>query len=112
MWKEAAEIIIVCTLASQMGLIGAIENILRVQFRILSCPKCLAFWLSLVWHLFHHRAIMNALAVSFLSSYVTLWICLLYDWTATAYNKIYKKIEKKTTASAKDKPRSDAMPKM
>ena len=92
MWKEAAQITLVCVLAIQMGLVDAIGKLIRYEFRILSCPKCSVLWCSLGWHLIQGRALLDAVFVSFLSSYSALWLSLAYDYIATKYNKAYEKI--------------------
>ena len=97
MWKEAVLIPIACVLAIQMGLIGEIGKLIRYEFRILSCPKCLTFWVSLSCHLLLHRPVIDSVAVSFLSSYAALWLCLLYDALAVAYNRGYEKITQETS---------------
>ena len=92
MWKEAAEITLVCVLAIQMGLVDAIGKLIRYEFRILSCPKCCVLWCSLGWHLIHFRPVLDSVFVSFLSSYAALWLTLAYDYIATKYNGAYEKI--------------------
>ena len=105
MWKEAIEITVACVLAIQMGLIDAISHLIHYEFRILSCPRCSVFWISLGWHLFHGHGVLEVTFVSFLSSYAALWLSLLYDAIALGYNYVYEKIQ----LAAKDEPRSDAV---
>lgn len=105
MWKEAAQITFVCVLAIQMGLIDAVGKLIRYEFRVLSCPKCLTFWVSLGWHLLNRRLVLDAVFASFLSSYAALWLCELYDAMAIAYNYVYEKIH----TAAKDQPGPDAV---
>lgn len=92
MWEEAVQITAVCVLAIQMGLVEAVGKVLHYEFRILSCPKCATFWLSLGIHLLHSRPPLDAVFASFLSAYVALWLTLAYDYIATKYNKAYQKI--------------------
>ena len=100
MWKEAIQITVVCVLAIQMGLVEAIGKAIRYEFRILSCPKCATFWLSLGIHLLHSRPLLPAIFVSFLSAYIALWLTLAYDYIATKYNKAYQKITDTTAAES------------
>lgn len=109
MWKEAAEITVVCVLAIQMGLVDAISGLMRCEFRILPCPKCCVLWVSLGWHLLHSRPILDSVFVAFLSSYAALWLAMLYDAVAIVYNHVYEKITSKETAAAEDEPGSDAV---
>ena len=105
MWKEAAEITVVCVLAIQMGLVDAIGKALHYEFRVLSCPKCLVAWLSLGWHLIHHRALLDSVFVAFLSSYAALWLAMLYDAIAILYNHVYEQInEEDDSAEAESGP--------
>lgn len=92
MWKEAAQITVVCVLAIQMGLVDAIGKLIHYEFRVLSCPKCCVLWCSLGWHLLHSNPLLSSVFVSFLSSYAALWLTLAYDYIATKYNRIYQKV--------------------
>ena len=95
MFLDALLIIVSCVLIVQMGLIDAIEKIIPYRFKILSCPKCLVFWSSLIWHLATGRGVLLSIGTSFVSSYVALWLVLAYDFMAIVYNKTYEKIEQK-----------------
>ena len=89
---EVALIIIICVLFIQMGLSDAIQRIFKVKLVILSCPKCLTFWSVLTYCIIMHFGIINCLATSFISSYISLWLVLLYDIIAVKYNKYYEDI--------------------
>lgn len=97
MWKDAGMLALCCVLFVQMGLSGAIQETLGINSRVLSCPKCLTFWTTLVWQIFGGQAFVPALATSFLLSYLALWAALLYDWLATLYNKTYESITSSAT---------------
>lgn len=92
MWNDALLITVAAVLAVQMGLVDAAGRVLRYRFRILSCPKCATFWCSLAWHLLSGRGPVESVGVSFLSSYLALWLVLLYDRMAVLYNKAYGKV--------------------
>lgn len=109
MWKEAAEITVICVLAIQMGLVGAVSDLFHCEFRILPCPKCCVLWVSLGWHLIHSRPILDSVFVAFISSYAALWLAMLYDAIAIAYNHVYEKIASKETATAETESGSDAV---
>ena len=98
MWKDAGMLALCCVLFVQMGLSGAIQETLGIQSRVLSCPKCLTFWSTFVLQIFGGQAFLPALAVSFLFSYLSLWVALLYDWLATLYNKTYESITSSATS--------------
>lgn len=114
MIREAALIIVSCVLFVQMGLSDTISGILRIRFRILSCPKCTTFWAILAWSLSHGHCVLDSVAASFISSYCALWLALLYDTLATLYNKLYEQISYSpgsTEASGVGKaPGPDALP--
>ena len=72
-----------------MGLVDAIGKLIHYKFRVLSCPKCSVLWCSLGWHLVNSTPLIDAVFVSFLSSYAALWLAMLYDALAIMYNKLY-----------------------
>lgn len=96
---DAALIMTSCVLFVQMGLSEAIQEVLHIHLRIASCPKCLTMWTTLVYLLFSTRAIVLSVAVSFVFSYLALWMSLLYDIAAGYYNKLYETISKTPDAS-------------
>ena len=99
MIEEAALITISCVLFIKMGLADAVQEILHIGFRIVSCPKCLGFWVCLMWNALHDYDILESVAVSFICSYSALWLSLIYDVMATLYNYIYEQITETTDAS-------------
>lgn len=96
MLREAAMLTLSCVLFVQMGLSDAMQETIRVRLRILSCPKCCTFWSVLVLTLVRGNGIVDSVAVSFASSYLALWLSLLYDYVATIYNKAYESITETT----------------
>ena len=91
---EAALILISCVLFIQMGLSGAIQDFLRIKLRIISCPKCLTFWVTLASLVFQGYGLTESVAASFISAYIALWLSLLYDCMAMLYNKCYGRLSK------------------
>lgn len=85
-----------CVLFVQMGLSGAIQEVLHINLRIASCPKCLSWWICLPYLLLRGYGIVISVAASFLLSYCALWLTLAYDLLATLYNKIYESITQAT----------------
>lgn len=96
MIQDAALLTVSAVLAVQMGLTEAIQTKLSFKSQILSCPRCLTFWLVLAWLLVHDAPLILSIAASFICSYCALWLCLLYDAIATIYNKAYGKIYPET----------------
>lgn len=114
MIREAALITVACVLFVQMGLADAIAGILRIRFRILSCPKCTTFWMVLSWSITHGCEPLQSVAGWFISSYCALWLALLYDMLATLYNKLYEQVsnspDSAKEAGVGEAPGPDALP--
>lgn len=104
MLKDAALITLACVLAIQMGLVRAVGSFLHYEFRVLSCPKCATFWLSLGIHLVGSRPLIDSVAVSFASSYVAQWLALIYDALAVLYNRAYESINEETDDTDQEEP--------
>jgi len=85
-------IMVSCVLFIQMGLADAIQSLLKVKFRILSCVKCSTFWFSLIYLLVNKTSLLLSVSTSFIASYVALWAALIYDTLARKYNNIYEQI--------------------
>ena len=95
MWKDTLLITLSCVLFIQMGLSGAIQDVLHFHFKPLSCVKCLSFWSNLVYLILsRHGSVSEVIGVSFLCSYLALWLALAYDALALTYNKLYEYITK------------------
>jgi hypothetical protein len=97
--REVALITVSCVLFVQMGLSEAIQRALHISLRIVSCPKCLTWWICLAYQVTHDYGIIEAVAASFVCSYCALWMALAYDALATLYNYAYKTI---TRGAAED----------
>lgn len=93
-WRDIACIVFVCTAVNHLGLIGKLEEMWR-KLPILDCPKCLTFWSVLVYELWcvGFSDIPTVLAISFLCSYLAIWLELIMYAIDTLYNRIYGIIE-------------------
>lgn len=95
MWLDIASIVFVCVTMNHLGLIGKLEEIWG-NLPILNCPKCSVFWATLLYCLWGicrgYGEIISSLAISFLSSYLAIWLELLEGFIDTLYNKFYDKI--------------------
>ena len=100
MWKDALLITVSAVLFVQMGLSEAIQDVLSFKSKVLSCPRCCTFWSVLAWSLLHRNAVVPSVAASFICSYLSLWLALLYDAVAVIYNKAYGKISTTDTPEA------------
>lgn len=122
--QEAALVAVSCVLFVQMGLSGTVQEILHFKSRILSCPKCLTFWVVLAWELTHRVGLVVSIATSFILSYAALWSALILDGLTVLYNSLYDTITQTNTGSSQNAeagdgskdtdtaPDSDELPKM
>lgn len=111
-WRDIACIVFAATAVNHLGLIAAIERVIRHSLPVINCPKCLTFWSVLVYGFVcccttatpTHTAIHRLLAISLLCSYLAIWLELLMYAIDTLYNKIYVTIEKN---SKKNRPEDE-----
>ena len=103
MWLEAALLAVGCVLFINMGLSDAIQETLGIEDKILSCPKCLVFWLSLAHLLLCGCRFLTAVGASFLFSYAALWLDLGLSAINTKYNELYEQILSASGASSPKK---------
>ena len=91
-WIDIASIVFVSVTANHLGLIKAIEGIAKMEIPIVNCPKCLTWWITLVYTIICSREVFTSLAISFLCSYLAIWLELLEGFVDTLYNKLYDTI--------------------
>ena len=105
-WIDIASIVFVCVTANHLGLIAAIENVIKDRLPIISCSKCFTFWSVLAYGMwsvgFSNVPLM--LAVSFLCSYLALWLELFEGFIDTIYIKVYEKIYNTTDDTVAAEP--------
>lgn len=100
-WMGIAAIVFACTAVNHLGLIAAIERVIRHRLPVVNCPKCLTCWSVFAYGMvcccctatFSIVAIPRLLAISLLCSYLAIWLELLMYAIDTLYNAIYAKIE-------------------
>lgn len=87
-----------------LGLIREIEHIYGHRLKVVDCPKCAAFWATLVYGLWAIRPFYGEyiliLAISFLASYTALWLELIEGFIDVLYDKVYEKIYREPTDNA------------
>ena len=102
-WRDVAAIVFACTAANHLGLIAAIERIIKRRLPVVNCPKCLTFWSAMAYGIVTlscsslqdiFAAIPRLCATSLLSSYLAIWLELLMYLIDTFYNMIYGTVEK------------------
>ena len=98
-WIDIASIVFVCVTMNHLGLIGKLEEIMG-KLPIFNCPKCSSFWATLLyslWGICHgYGDIVTSLAISFIASYLAIWLELFEGYVDTLYMKIYEKIYNST----------------
>jgi hypothetical protein len=99
-WIDIAAVVIVSVTANHLGLIAAIERVIRHRLPVVNCPKCLAFWGTLGCSLSGDGSLAalpsclpRLLAISILCSYIAIWLELLMYAIDTLYNRIYGILE-------------------
>jgi len=85
-------ILISCTLANHLGLVNAIEKVIKFKLKIINCVRCFTFWTSLLYLICTSTRIFIASAIAFTLSYLAMWLELLYGYIDTKYNEYYYKI--------------------
>ena len=101
-WIDIAGIVFVCVTMNHLGLIKAVEEVVEQKIPIINCPKCSSFWWVFVYTLFVLHDLITSLAISFLCSYIAIWLELFEGFIDTIYLRFYEKIYNTTddTASA------------
>lgn len=107
-WIDIASIVFICVTMNHLGLVAAVERVVKFDIPILNCPKCASFWFTAAYLVGTGVSeITHVLAVSFLAGYVALWGELLEAYLDTFYLRFYEKImsndcEHPTTSDADD----------
>ena len=96
-WIDTVMIVLSATLANHLGLIDAIEKVIRHKIPVVNCSKCLSFWSVLIYSLIIGQPVIESVAVSFLCAYAALWLELGFGCIDTLYNKIYENTFTSTT---------------
>lgn len=78
-----------CVAANHLGLISAMEKVIRHSIPIANCPRCLTFWMVLATTFLSGWNMIASLAISFLCSYIAIWLELLMGFIDLLFNKIY-----------------------
>lgn len=92
-WRDIAAIVFACTAVNHLGLIAAIERIIKHSLPVINCPKCLTFWSVLAYCWLCNGIAVAVPAISLLCSYLAIWLELLMYTIDTLYNKIYGNLE-------------------
>ena len=83
-------IVFSAVLANHLGLIDAIEKIIRHKMPIVNCCKCLSFWSTIAYTLINSTPVIHAIAISFAAAYVAVWLELSFGLIDNLYGYVYK----------------------
>ena len=92
MWLDTVSIVFACVTANHLGLVSAAEGVVGAKLPIVNCPKCCSFWCVLTYQLVTDCNPLTSLAVSFLASYVAIWLELCEGFIDSLYLTLYEKI--------------------
>ena len=102
---DVVAVTMAAVLVNHMGLIEAIEGVIKHKLPIINCSRCLTFWATLAvliafeWTTaIRHMPVI--VATSFLAAYAAQWIELLFGIIDKQYDKIYEKTYPEETAEA------------
>ena len=102
---DVVAVTVAAVLVNHMGLIEAIEGVIRHNLPIINCPRCLTFWATLAVLIASEwtsaiRHLPVIVATSFLAAYAAQWLELLFGIIDKQYDKIYQKTYPEETAEA------------
>lgn len=110
-WMDLAAIVFASVTVNHLGLIAAVEQVIRHPLPILNCPKCLTFWSVLACGLIGDgisAAISSGLprlfATSILCAYLAIWIELAEGFIDKLYSRIYDTLYPTADPSDADTP--------
>ena len=89
---DIVSIIVSIVLFEQMGLCEAIEKTIRHKFKIISCVRCFSFWSVLLYTIIKRVCLVRAISIAFVSSFLSVWLHLLFGFLIFVYNKLYDKL--------------------
>lgn len=94
---DVTAIIFSSVAANHLGLVAAAERAVRHELPIVNCPKCLSFWIVLIYGIYHCGGIatwatFSAFGLAFLSAWAAIWLELIMGFIDQLYYSIYDKI--------------------
>ena len=91
---DVAAVTLASVLANHMGLIEAIEGVIKHKLPIVNCSRCLTFWSVLICLVCCRTTSTHwtiIVATSFAAAYAATWLELLFGIIDKQYERIYKK---------------------
>jgi hypothetical protein len=101
-WTDIVILVLSATLANHLGLVEAVEGVIRHKIPVLNCSKCASFWVVLICSLCSGVPLIASVAVSFLCAYAAVWLELLFGYVDTLYNMLYENIYSEETDDKTD----------
>lgn len=91
---EVAMILFSCVAVNYLGLVAAIEKVIRRNVPIAGCPKCLSFWMVTAYGFWKIgiSEIPLVLATALLAAYLAKWVQLGFVFIDLYFDKFYDKI--------------------
>ena len=86
---QVAMITFSCVAANHLGLVAAIEGVIKHRLPIINCPKCFTYWSLMAYGMFVHENIFVNTTISFFCAYLAIWLNLLFGISDLLYNSIY-----------------------
>lgn len=91
----AIYITLAVALASHMGLCNAVASVIsplgRTVCKIIRCPKCLAFWLTIVYCLAYNHPLLASVMISLGCAYAIQWLILILELTYKFYIRLWQR---------------------
>jgi len=94
-------IFVSCSLFIHLGLGDTMNKVLRMNFVLFRCVKCLTFWSVLCYSLFILN-VEQSVCVAFVLSYASLWVELLLSILTIRYEKWYKGLDAEESEGGND----------
>lgn len=90
------------TLANHLGLVEAIEGVVRHKIPVLNCSKCASFWVVLCYTLVTGCGPIASVAMSFVCAFLAVWLELLLGGLDVIYEIIYESLYTKKAGGTDD----------
>lgn len=91
-------IFISCVLFIHLGLGETIGKIMRTDFILFKCVKCLTFWCVLGYSLIN-LPVEYSVCIAFVLSYASLWVELLLGIIAKRYEELSENVDAEESKS-------------
>jgi len=114
-WLDVLLITFSAVAANHLGLVAAVEGVIRHKLPIVNCPKCAVFWSVLAYGCYgiatNRTDIFIILAAAFLSAWSAIWLDLIMGIIDTIYIKVYDTLYSTTDTTDTDAlSATDTMP--